>query len=78
MVEKVVVAKGELALTVTTPSILNVLEFLRDHTNCQYKVLADLTAVDYPDRPERFEVVYNLVRCCCCGAAAAAAAAAPP
>lgn len=61
MVEKVSVAKGELALTVQTPSILNVLEFLRDNTNCQYKVLSDLTAVDFPERPERFEVVYNLL-----------------
>ena len=27
----------------------------------QYKVLSDLTAVDFPERPERFEVVYNLL-----------------
>jgi len=31
----------------------------RDHTGLQYKVLTDLTAVDYPERSERFEVVYN-------------------
>ena len=27
----------------------------------QYKVVSDVTAVDYPERPERFEVVYNLL-----------------
>lgn len=37
------------------------LYFLRDHMNTQYKVLIDLTAVDYPSRPARFEVVYNLL-----------------
>jgi NADH:ubiquinone oxidoreductase subunit C len=31
----------------------------RDHTGLQRKVLTDLTAVDYPDRAQRFEVVYN-------------------
>jgi NADH/F420H2 dehydrogenase subunit C len=29
--------------------------------NTQYKVLVDVTAVDYPSRPLRFEVVYNLL-----------------
>lgn len=31
----------------------------RDHTGLQYKVLTDVTAVDYPERGKRFEVVYN-------------------
>jgi NADH dehydrogenase (ubiquinone) Fe-S protein 3 len=31
----------------------------RDHSGLQYKRLTDLTAVDYPEREKRFEVVYN-------------------
>ncbi len=31
----------------------------RDHTGLQFKILTDLTAVDYPERAQRFEVVYN-------------------
>lgn len=31
----------------------------RDHTGLQYKVLTDVTAVDYPERSQRFDVVYN-------------------
>ena len=31
----------------------------RDHTGLQFKILTDLTAVDYPERGQRFEVVYN-------------------
>jgi len=38
-----------------------VLTFLRDDSNCQFKVLVDLAGVDYPDREERLEVVYNLL-----------------
>uniref|UniRef100_A0A8B9UCE7 Uncharacterized protein n=1 Tax=Anas zonorhyncha TaxID=75864 RepID=A0A8B9UCE7_9AVES len=33
-----------------------ILTFLRDHTNAQFKSLADLTAVDVPSRQYRFEV----------------------
>lgn len=34
--------------------------FCRDHINTQYKMLVDLTAIDYPSRELRFVVVYNL------------------
>ena len=29
--------------------------------NCQFSQLVDLTAVDYPEREERFEVVYHML-----------------
>ena len=35
----VTLSKGELALTVPVSSIVPTLKFLRDHTNCQFKVL---------------------------------------
>jgi len=38
-----------------------IMEFLRDHTNAQFRSLIDITAVDYPTRSHRFEVVYNLL-----------------
>jgi len=34
---------------------------LRDHTRRQYKVLTDMTAVDYPRREDRFDRVYSLL-----------------
>jgi NADH-quinone oxidoreductase subunit C len=55
------VAHGELMVTVRRGGIVKVMLFLRDDTNCQFKVLVDVTAVDYPARDERFEVVYNLL-----------------
>ena len=35
--------------------------YLQKHTLCQFKSLIDITGVDYPDRKERFEVVYLLL-----------------
>ncbi len=35
--------------------------FLRDHVNLQFKCLVDITAVDFPERAARFEVVYHLL-----------------
>lgn len=46
----------------TYPEYLpNFLLFLRDNYNCQYKSLADICGVDFPERADRFEVVYNLL-----------------
>jgi NADH-quinone oxidoreductase subunit C len=55
------IAHDELTIGVKRETLLRVLGFLRDDAKCQFKLLADLCGVDYPDRPERFEVVYNLL-----------------
>ena len=55
------VAHGELVLETGRGELLAVLKFLRDDSSCLFKMLADITAVDYPERGERFEVVYNLL-----------------
>ena len=60
-VEKVEVVLGELILTVKRDSIVRVLTFLRDDASCLFKQLMDVCGVDYPSRPERFDVVYNLL-----------------
>lgn len=60
-VESVDIARDELVIVVRRESIVRVLTFLRDDVNCQFKQLMDVCGVDYPGRPERFEVVYNLL-----------------
>lgn len=53
--------KDEMVLIAKREEIVRVLQFLRDDSECQFKMLVSLCAVDYPDRTERFEVVYNLL-----------------
>ena len=52
---------GELTLTVKREEIANVLKSLRDTPGLEYQQLMEIAGVDYPDRPERFEVVYQLL-----------------
>ncbi len=55
------VSFDELILTARREAIIKVLTFLRDDINCQFKELMDVCGVDYPERENRFEVVYNLL-----------------
>lgn len=54
-------AKDELVLHVKRDSIMRVLQFLRDDSECGFSVLLDVCGADYPERKERFDVVYNLL-----------------
>lgn len=51
----------ELIVVVYSEKIADVLMFLRNDGNCQFKILIDICGVDYPQRSPRFEVVYNLL-----------------
>ena len=55
------IAFGELTLTTTRDQIVAVLTKLRDDPALQFEQLIDLCGVDYPARPERFDVVYHLL-----------------
>jgi NADH-quinone oxidoreductase subunit C len=55
------ITHGQLVLRVKRNAIVRCLGFLRDDPKCLFKVMIDLCGVDYPDRPERFEVVYHLL-----------------
>jgi NADH-quinone oxidoreductase subunit C len=54
-------AYGELTLAVPRESIVDVLTKLRDDPHCLFQVLIDICGVDWPARPERFDVVYHLL-----------------
>jgi len=55
------VARDELTLTATARDIVKVMTFLRDDERCQFISLIDITAVDWPSREYRFDVVYHLL-----------------
>jgi len=53
--------KNELILVVPVVLINKILLILRDHTNCQFKILSDICAIDYIQLHNRFAIVYNLL-----------------
>jgi NADH/F420H2 dehydrogenase subunit C len=53
--------KDEIIIYVYPEYLTFFLNFLRDNMNTQFKMLMDITAIDYPNRNLRFEVVYNLL-----------------
>lgn len=53
--------KDEFCVTISRKGIVPFLIVLRDDQDLQFRQLVDITAVDFPDRAERFEVVYNLL-----------------
>ncbi|KAA0970672.1 NADH-quinone oxidoreductase subunit C [Aureimonas fodinaquatilis] len=55
------IAFGELTVVTARQDILAVLTFLRDDPSCLFRNFVDLCGVDYPERAERFEVVYHLL-----------------
>jgi NADH-quinone oxidoreductase subunit C len=55
------VAHGELTITTTARDIIKVMTFLRDDERCQFVSFIDVTAVDWPGRERRFDVVYHLL-----------------
>ena len=60
-VNKVQIDNGEMIVTTSPESLWNLVYFLREHMNAKFASLADITAVDYPARAKRFEVVYQLL-----------------
>ena len=55
------VMAGELTVTVKREAIADFLAFLKDDSQCRFETLVDICGADYPERAERFEIVYHLL-----------------
>lgn len=55
------VERDELNIEVTLASLVSFAEFLKSDRNCKFSTLVDITAVDYPSREKRFDVVYHFL-----------------
>ena len=55
------VAHDELTVSAAPDSLVRLLTFLRDDSECQFKQLVDICGVDWPEREPRFDVVYHLL-----------------
>ncbi|AZB55691.1 NADH-quinone oxidoreductase subunit C [Cereibacter sphaeroides] len=52
---------GELTLDVVPNRIVGLVEFLRSDASCRFSSLVDITAIDHPERPARFDMVYHFL-----------------
>ena len=55
------IAHGELTVHAVAADMVKVATFLRDATPCQFSCIIDVTAVDWPQREQRFDVVYHFL-----------------
>jgi NADH-quinone oxidoreductase subunit C len=55
------VSDDELTVTIAPTSVVAFVEFLKSDGACQFSSLVDITAVDYPQRSKRFDVIYHLL-----------------
>ena len=55
------IVRNEAILWAEVAAIVKVMTTLRDDEKYLFKLLVDICGVDYPDREQRFEVVYNLL-----------------
>ena len=53
------IANDELTVHIAPSSLVAFSEFLKTDRNCRFSTLVDITAIDNPDRPDRFDVVYH-------------------
>ncbi len=52
---------GELTILVAPSALPAFVDFLRTDPSCRFTTLIDITAVDWPDRDRRFELVYHFL-----------------
>ena len=54
-------AFDELTICVAPSNLHELVSFLKTDVNCQFSSLVDITAVDYPERGDRFDIVYHFL-----------------
>ncbi len=55
------ISNGELTVHVNNTGLVAFVEFLQTNASTQFTTLIDITAVDYPSRDKRFDVVYHFL-----------------
>ena len=55
------IQRGELTVEVAPNWIVDFVEFLKADVTCKFTTMIDITAVDYPGRDKRFDVVWHFL-----------------
>jgi NADH-quinone oxidoreductase subunit C len=60
-VKSFAVTLGELNIYIHSDALVRVLTYLRDEPHCRFVCFIDISGIDYPERENRFDVVYHLL-----------------
>lgn len=52
---------GEVTVEIGLESIIKFIDLLATESDCQFTTLIDITAIDYPQKPKRFRLVYHFL-----------------
>ena len=55
------ISNNEITIATRPKNLISLFEHLKEDTELNFEMLIDITAVDYPKRNKRFEVVYHLL-----------------
>ncbi len=55
------IANGELTINVAPAALVGLVSYLKKDPTCKFSTLVDITAVDYPGREKRFDMVYHFL-----------------
>jgi NADH-quinone oxidoreductase subunit C len=55
------IGRGELTVTIAAPAVLDFVAFLKADPTCRFTTLVDVTAIDWPTRERRFDMVYHFL-----------------
>ena len=61
LIDRAEIEYGELTLIAAPANLIELMTFLRNDAQCQFVSFIDICGVDWPGRPERFDVVYHLL-----------------
>ena len=51
----------QIQININTDDLMSTLEFLKDNDSCQFRQLTDIAGVDFPERENRFDVIYHFL-----------------
>ena len=51
----------QIQITINPKELISTLEFLKDNDICQFRQLTDIAGVDFPERLNRFDIVYHFL-----------------
>ena len=51
----------QIQITINSQELISTLEFLKDNDVCQFRQLTDIAGVDFPERLNRFDIVYHFL-----------------